>query len=96
MLNNPSRWIGQIVRSMQGRDSGTLYLVIGTDSKDERLVLSDGRKHPVDQPKRKNIRHVKILHPNASAPATDKRTPYRNETVRALIAEAADRLSQQG
>ncbi len=48
--------LGQIVKSLTGRDKDNYYLIIGFDN--NKLVLADGRKRPVNFPKKKNIRHV--------------------------------------
>ena len=46
----------QIVRSLRGHDSGTLYCVIGIEG--DRLLLADGRRRRVGCPKRKSCGHV--------------------------------------
>ncbi len=48
--------LGQIVKSLTGRDKDNYYLIIGIDN--NMLILADGRKRPVGFPKKKNIRHV--------------------------------------
>lgn len=51
---------GQLVRSMAGRDRNDYYLILGLVS--ERFILvADGKKHPIAKPKKKNLKHVKIL-----------------------------------
>ena len=50
--------IGDIVRSLQGRDEKTLYVVKEILAKDH-LALVDGKKHKFEKPKRKNQKHVK-------------------------------------
>lgn len=50
--------IGEIVEIVTGRDKGNLAIVLGIT--DERFVLlADGDKRKFDNPKRKNIRHIK-------------------------------------
>jgi len=50
---------GQIVKSIKGRDCYQYYLIVGLIG-DKYLSLTDGVKHPITKPKKKNIKHVKI------------------------------------
>lgn len=47
---------GQIVLSLAGRDSGRLYVVLGREG--ERFLLADGRHRRLQDPKRKNGKHL--------------------------------------
>ncbi len=48
---------GQLVRSLAGRDKGKHYLVLqALDNK--YVLLVDGRRRPVDRPKKKNKAHL--------------------------------------
>ena len=47
---------GQVVKSLAGRDKGTLYLILGF--KGNRVLLANGRNHTVQKPKKKNIKHL--------------------------------------
>lgn len=51
--------IGRLVCSMQGRDSGRFYLVVGSVS-ETRLLLADGEVRKVENPKIKNVKHLKF------------------------------------
>ncbi len=48
--------IGQLVRSLAGRDKERLYVIIGFE--EDRALLSDGRYRPLDKPKKKNFKHL--------------------------------------
>lgn len=49
--------IGQLVSSIQGRDSGRFYLITGIEN--ETMVnVADGEGRKVENPKRKNIKHL--------------------------------------
>jgi large subunit ribosomal protein L14e len=51
---------GQLVRSTAGRDQGCLYLI--WDLVGDRFIeVVDGNKRSITRPKRKNLRHVKVL-----------------------------------
>lgn len=51
--------IGRIAQSVSGRDKGTVYVITGQQDRISVLVC-DGNKRTVKQPKRKNIRHLLI------------------------------------
>lgn len=50
--------IGDIAISRAGRDKDRYYLIIDIDSK--YIYLSDGRYHKIEEPKRKNFKHVSV------------------------------------
>lgn len=47
---------GQVVRSLAGRDKGRFYAVLCLEGK--AVFLVDGKLHPLERPKRKNLRHL--------------------------------------
>lgn len=51
--------IGRLVCSMQGRDSGRYYLVVDTVN-ETKLLLADGEVRKVENPKIKNVKHLKF------------------------------------
>ena len=51
---------GELVRSLAGHDKGCIYMIFGTDG--DELLLCDGRLKKVGSPKKKNIRHVQLIH----------------------------------
>lgn len=56
-VSKPS--LGGIVRSLQGRDKGKLYVIcdiVGT-----AVMLADGVVRTLENPKRKNLKHVYLL-----------------------------------
>jgi len=49
--------IGQLVSSIQGRDSGRFYLITGIEN--ETMVnVADGEGRKLENPKRKNCKHL--------------------------------------
>lgn len=51
--------IGQIVEVLKGRDAGKLAVILSV--LDERFVMiADGDKRKFDQPKKKNLLHLKL------------------------------------
>lgn len=85
-------WRGRLVRSMAGRDRDRVYYVLA-DSEDGFVWVADGRKRPVEAPKRKNVRHlqeVPISWKELQAVAADRLPApdgdrVRNEEVRTAI-----------
>ena len=55
----PALSVGQLVRSIAGRDKGQLYLVLQVER--NLLLLVDGRKRNMGNPKQKNRRHVQAV-----------------------------------
>lgn len=51
---------GQIAASMAGHDKRQYYVVVGQD--DQYVYLADGRLKKLDCPKRKNVKHVQVIH----------------------------------
>ena len=51
--------LGKVVYSKNGRDKGTMFVVVGVVN--ERLVLlADGDLRKIENPKIKNIKHVQL------------------------------------
>jgi transcription elongation factor len=51
---------GDVVRSLAGRDRGTVGVVWGILSS-HRVAVVDGAVHPLAKPKAKNRRHLEVL-----------------------------------
>lgn len=52
--------VGAIVRSVCGRDRYRLFAIVGVCD-DGRVLVADGRLHKLASPKKKNLRHIKVL-----------------------------------
>lgn len=78
--------IGEIVRSLQGRDKGRIYVVVGTTI--ERVLVSDGGVHGVKRPKQKNPKHLTVLGTSPDETITRLREGHHpgNDEIRQLIA----------
>lgn len=48
--------VGQIVQSLAGHDKGDLLMI--TEIDENSVFVSDGKARPLENPKRKNLRHV--------------------------------------
>lgn len=47
---------GSVVRSLAGRDKDGLLAVVEVE--DKFVTVCDGKERPIENPKRKNLRHV--------------------------------------
>jgi len=59
-VDQPGIRPGALVRSLAGRDRGSSYVVLRPVD-EWRVAVSDGRRRPLDRPKRKNRRHLEVL-----------------------------------
>jgi large subunit ribosomal protein L14e len=51
--------LGQIVKTLRGRDQGKFAIIVGIE--DHRFVwIVDGDKRKFDQPKKKNVLHLQL------------------------------------
>jgi ribosomal protein L14E/L6E/L27E len=54
--------VGDIALAIAGRGKGRLFAVIAIEDDDENYVLiADGRSRRADKPKRKKIKHLKLI-----------------------------------
>ncbi|HOB91633.1 MAG: KOW domain-containing RNA-binding protein [Bacillota bacterium] len=86
MIEKPQ--VGQIALSTAGRDAGTKYLVIRV--LDDRYVeVVDGRKRAWNRPKRKNVRHLRLVSMVDSElqASLEEGLPLRSAQVRAVLEE---------
>ena len=84
--------LADVVTSLNGRDEGKLFLVIGTEN--EYSMLADGKSRKIEKPKRKNNKHLR-LEEKTDIPIAVKivngEKVTNNELRRALAQYAADR-----
>lgn len=69
---------GLMAKSLAGHDAGKIYVIL--DSKDEYVYLVDGDVRKVDNPKKKNKKHLQIIKISAI-----KELPIINEDVKRSI-----------
>lgn len=50
--------IGCVVYSLSGHDKNTFMAVVG--EKEGYILLADGKRRPLERPKLKNIKHIKV------------------------------------
>jgi len=86
-----------LVISLNGRDEGKRFLVVGTE--DEYALLADGKGRRYEKPKRKKNKHIKF-EGRANGPIAGKLIEgviiTNNEIRRTLAAYAADHGEKGG
>lgn len=61
-VKNPEE--GGAVISLQGRDKGSYYVVV--EVRGDKVLVADGVKRRLDNPKIKNVKHLRLLPRNIS------------------------------
>ena len=76
--------IGLLAYSLAGHDKGNLYFVIREEG--DYLWLADGNNRPLENPKKKNKKHLQIIKRNISEETVDDRLKsITNETIKRTI-----------
>lgn len=70
--------------SRQGHDKGTLYYII--EETQNYVLVSDGRLHPLEKPKKKNLKHIQRTNFSAS-----QETTVTNDNIKYLIKRFSNR-----
>ena len=65
-----------IVRSVAGRDTGSLFFVLATEG--DFLLLADGKQRRLENPKRKRRKHVALVGESHSLVAEKIRSSEKN------------------
>ncbi len=73
-----------IAQSLAGRDKGEYFFVIAKDEK--TVLLADGKHRTLERPKRKNLRHVKILPESGASSALSLSARPTNAELRRAMA----------
>ena len=84
--------VAHVVISLNGRDKGKRFLVIGSD--DEFALLADGKGRRLEKPKRKKNKHIKpegTIKSQITEKLISGQKVTNNEIRRALAEYAADR-----
>ncbi len=86
-----------IVKSTAGRDEGDLFFVL--DIQEEFLLLADGKRRRVENPKRKKCKHVAFVGESHSVVAEKIRSSEKitnSELRKALAAVSGGNQDQEG
>jgi ribosomal protein L14E/L6E/L27E len=88
--------VADIVTSINGRDAGKQFIVIGTDA--DYSLIANGKGRRLEKPKRKKCKHLK-LESKADDLITEKLTKgdkVTNNEIRRVLAGYAAELSNEG
>lgn len=78
--------VGDIVKSLSGRDENGYFLVVGAEN--GYVTVADGKTRRINNPKRKNLKHVETVMENALpeiAERINRGEPVGNEALRKAI-----------
>lgn len=76
--------IGLLAYSLAGHDKGKVYFVMKEEG--DYLWLADGKNRPLENPKKKNKKHLQIIKRNISEETVDDRLKsITNETIKRTI-----------
>ncbi len=64
--------IGKFAVSLVGHDAGSYYVILGQEN--GKFLVTEGRLRPVDKPKTKNPKHLKICRGNVTQETLDLMT----------------------
>ena len=85
-----------IVTSLNGRDEGKIFIII--ESKEGYSYIADGKHRRIDNPKKKNRKHLKLLY-KAKGPIVTKildGDKVTNNELRRALAEFSPTHSEKG
>ena len=86
-----------IVRSVAGRDTGSLFFVLATEG--DFLLLADGKQRRLENPKRKRRKHVVLVGESHSLVAKKIRSSEKitnSELRKAIAALSGGNQDQEG
>lgn len=81
--------IGQVVRSIKGRDKDRVFIVVGIVD-DQHVLISDGELRRIDKPKKKKLKHLAIF--NAASDEIKERIVNQKKINNAFIRRELERL----
>lgn len=79
---------GDLCISKSGRDKGTVFLIISIDG--DRAAVVDGKTRKIGKEKKKNLKHLEILLPQADMSLAErirKGIPTSDEKLKKRIGE---------
>ena len=86
-----------IVKAVAGRDAGSIFFVLATEG--DFLLLADGKKRRVENPKRKRRKHVTLVCSGSGAAAEKIRSNEKvtnSELRKAIAAYGGSNPEQEG
>ena len=89
MINKCGIELGNVVKSIAGRDKGNLFVVVGIDENENYIYLVDGSIRKVENPKRKKIKHIELTnyYDENLAERINKKRKITNQEVKRFLKE---------
>lgn len=75
--------VGQAAFSIQGRDKGRYYII--TKEHENYALCVNGDERKLDNPKKKNIKHLKLMRKTFNIRQEDNYTDAENAAIRKLL-----------
>ncbi|MDE6128035.1 MAG: KOW domain-containing RNA-binding protein [Lachnospiraceae bacterium] len=78
--------IGMLAFSKAGHDKQAVYMITGEE--EEYVYVSDGKRRPIENPKRKNKKHIQPVKKGFDASVGERiksGLPVRNEEIKKVI-----------
>ncbi len=79
----PNYEVGDIAISKAGRDKACRYLIIAAEK--DFVYLADGKLKTVEKAKKKNIKHIQIVHVDKHPIKEKIRNGIRNEEIKYFL-----------
>lgn len=89
LINKCGIELGNVVKSIAGRDKGNLFVVVGIDDNENYIYLVDGDIRKVENPKRKKIKHIELTnyYDQNLADRINKKRKITNQEVKRFLKE---------
>lgn len=89
MINKCGIELGNVVKSIAGRDKGNLFVVVGIDDNENYIYLVDGDIRKVENPKKKKIKHIELTsyYDQNLADRINKKRKITNQEVKRFLRE---------
>ena len=89
MINKCGIELGNVVRSIAGREKGSLFVGVSIDEDENYIYLVDGNIRKVENPKRKKIKHIELTHyfDETLADRITKKRKITNQEVKRFLRE---------
>ena len=89
LINKCGIELGNVVKSIAGRDKGNYFVVVGIDEKENYIYLVDGNIRKVENPKKKKLKHIELTnyYDENLADRINKKRKITNQEVKRFLKE---------
>ncbi|MDE6075914.1 MAG: KOW domain-containing RNA-binding protein [Clostridia bacterium] len=89
-VKNPEE--GGVVISLQGHDEGNFYVIV--EVRGDRVLVADGVKRRLENPKKKSVKHIRLLPRNISEAGIVRDKSFDVRTAR-YLKELAEKVKSE-